>query len=147
MANVPPLSSGRIRKRGRINSQRPSPWYFTTGEGDDGVVYDHVRPSASTACWAALARYQPRSPSLRTCCGDKASLVDINVRGCQSRATAQVLQRSDDRLPVADEMVRVVLNVFWVHPAKAGLRPAQPHPLHVVWGLDQRAKHEIWQLV
>jgi hypothetical protein len=31
-ANVPPLSSGRIRKRGGIMWRRASPWYFTTGE-------------------------------------------------------------------------------------------------------------------
>jgi hypothetical protein len=30
--NVPPLSSGRIRKRRGIRWQRASPWYSTTGE-------------------------------------------------------------------------------------------------------------------
>jgi hypothetical protein len=52
--NVPPLSSGRIRKRGGVRWRRASPWYITTGERKDGAGSDKVRPSASTACWAAL---------------------------------------------------------------------------------------------
>jgi hypothetical protein len=56
LSNVALLSSGRIRKRGGIRKRRASPWYFTTGERDAGAGHDEVRPSASTACWAALRR-------------------------------------------------------------------------------------------
>jgi hypothetical protein len=36
--NVPPLSSGRIRKRGGVRWGRASPWYFTTGEKEALLV-------------------------------------------------------------------------------------------------------------
>ena len=53
--NVSLLSCGRIRKPRAVRKRRPSPWYITTGEREDGAGHDEARPSASTACWAALA--------------------------------------------------------------------------------------------
>jgi hypothetical protein len=53
LSNVPPLSSGRIRKPRRSRWRRASPWYFTTGEREPAVGHNEARPSASTACWAA----------------------------------------------------------------------------------------------
>jgi hypothetical protein len=44
--NVPPLSSGRTRKREGSRWRRASPWYFTTGEREEVSGHDEVRPSA-----------------------------------------------------------------------------------------------------
>jgi len=35
--------------------RRASPWYFTTGDSHYAGASHEVRPSASTACWAAHA--------------------------------------------------------------------------------------------
>ena len=47
--------------------QRASPWYFTTGEREGAAGSDEVRPTASTACWAALVAVAVRvcSPASR----------------------------------------------------------------------------------
>src|SRR6185369_6239943 len=55
LPNVPPLSSGRIRKAGGNRWRRASPWYLTTGEREAALSSDEARPSASTACWAAAS--------------------------------------------------------------------------------------------
>ncbi len=46
MANLPPLSSGRIRKPEGSRWRGPSPWYFTTGEREEVSGHQEVRPSA-----------------------------------------------------------------------------------------------------
>lgn len=63
-SNVPLLSCGRTRKRGAVSKRRTSPWYLTTGEGEDatarkavsfnsllGSVSRKRRRDESTGCW------------------------------------------------------------------------------------------------
>ncbi len=49
--NVPPLSSGRIRKRRGHRWRRASPWYITTGEREGFAGGNEARPSVSYAEW------------------------------------------------------------------------------------------------
>jgi hypothetical protein len=45
LANVPPLSSGRIRKPQGGRWRRASPWYITTGDRQHGAGHEEARPS------------------------------------------------------------------------------------------------------
>ena len=44
--------------------RRASPWYSTTGERQDARASHEVRPSASTACWAATTLPSSRRSEL-----------------------------------------------------------------------------------
>src|SRR6185503_5212599 len=54
LANVPPLSSGRIRKPRASQQAMTEPVVPHHGERKDGAGGDEARPSASTAYCAAL---------------------------------------------------------------------------------------------
>jgi hypothetical protein len=65
--NVPPLSCGRIRKRDGSRWRRASPWYFTTGEREDGDGHDDAPPSVNGFTGGARP-------------GFSRTLVDLSIR-------------------------------------------------------------------
>jgi hypothetical protein len=53
--NVPPLSSGRIRKPEGHQVAMSEPVVLHHGREGGGAGHDEARPTASTACWAAYS--------------------------------------------------------------------------------------------
>ena len=88
--NVPPLSCGRIRKRGGQQVATSEPVVLHHGREGGGTGGDEARPSASTACWAAFGCRAPRSVSAR-----RLSL------SLSRKAKAQVFREEGECLAIA----------------------------------------------
>ena|SRR6478752_635132 len=81
---------------------------MTTGERYDGAGHEEVRPSASTACWAALSRgvaFDVLGASRAT--AEELELVSVGIKQCDANQTRAQLSGFVDRDP---QLGRLVLN-------------------------------------